>query len=67
MVIHCACTNLRERGDKNSLPVSDFGIANSLEDINHRWVLGINVNGDYLYIRFTYPNRDPRYILNLIR
>ncbi len=53
--------------DNSSLPVSKFGKANSLSDINHRWVLGINNAGDYLYIRFVYPNRNPKDILNLIK
>jgi hypothetical protein len=53
--------------DRSSLPISDFGRAGSLSAINHRWVLGINHVGDYLYIRYTYPNRNPRDILKLIR
>jgi RHS repeat-associated protein len=53
--------------DKYSMPTSDFGRANSLSDINHRWVLGINQGGDYLYIRFTYPNRNPQDILKRIK
>jgi RHS repeat-associated protein len=53
--------------DESSMPISDFGRANSLNDINHRWVLGINNGGDYLYIRFVYPNRDPKDILKIIK
>ena len=53
--------------DKSSMPVSDFGQANSLGDINHRWVLGINNSGDYLYIRYVYPNKNPKDILRIIK
>lgn len=53
--------------EKSSMPVSDFGRANSLSDVNHRWVLGINNSGDYLYIRYVYPNRNPKDILRIIK
>ena len=53
--------------DKSSMPISDFDRANSLSDTNHRWKLGINNTGDYLNIRFVYPNRNPKDILKLIK
>ena len=53
--------------DKSGMPISDFGRANSLNDINNRWVLGINNGGEYIYIKFVYPNRNPNDILKLIK
>ncbi|MDD3036930.1 RHS repeat domain-containing protein [Bacteroides sp.] len=53
--------------DKSSMPISDFGRANSLSDINPRWVLGLNSGGDYLYIKYVYPNKNPKDILRIIK
>jgi hypothetical protein len=53
--------------DKYSLPISDFGRAKSLNDINPRWVLGITSGGEYIYIQFIYPNRNPEDVLQSIK
>jgi RHS repeat-associated protein len=53
--------------DKSSLPISDFGRANSLSNIDPRWVLGINNNGNYIYIDKLFPRRNPKDILRSIK
>jgi hypothetical protein len=53
--------------NKSSIPISDFGKANSLNNIDPRWVLGINNNGDYIYINKLFPGREPKDILKLIK
>ncbi|MCD7972133.1 MAG: DUF6443 domain-containing protein [Candidatus Azobacteroides sp.] len=53
--------------DKNSVPTSDFGRAKSLSNINGRWILGINDNGNYLYIEKLRPGENPKDILKFIK
>jgi hypothetical protein len=53
--------------DRYSVPISDFGRASSLGSIDPRWVLGINNNGDYIYINKLFPGRNPKDILNSIK
>ena len=53
--------------DKSTLPISDFGRANSLNNINNRWVLGIQSKGIYIYIKLMYPDRNPNDVLKSIR
>jgi RHS repeat-associated protein len=54
--------------NSKSVPVSDFGRANSLKDINQKWVYGINNNGVYLYINEIFgPTANPKEILNMLR
>ncbi len=43
--------------DKNSVPISDFGQAKSLNSIDERWILGINANEKYIYIEKLFPGR----------
>jgi RHS repeat-associated protein len=53
--------------DKNSVPISDFGRANSLNNIDGRWVLGINANGSYIYIEKLFPERNSKDVLKYIK
>ncbi|MCC8146140.1 MAG: DUF6443 domain-containing protein [Bacteroidales bacterium] len=50
--------------DKQTLPVSDFGRAKSLKDIDGRWIFGINSNGSYLYIENVFKGKNPKDVLN---
>jgi len=57
--------------EKKSLPAtydqSEFGKANSLIDINNRWVLGIKSGGEYIYIKKMYPNENPNDLIKRIK
>ncbi|MCL1943931.1 MAG: hypothetical protein FWF54_10345 [Candidatus Azobacteroides sp.] len=54
--------------DKSSLrSLSDFENPNSLNDVNGRWVLGIQSGGKYIYIEMNYPGRKPQDILKTLR
>ncbi|MCL1937621.1 MAG: hypothetical protein FWF52_04405 [Candidatus Azobacteroides sp.] len=53
--------------NKSTLPISYFGRANFLNDINGRWVLGIQSGGAYIYIERNYPGGKPQDILKTLR
>lgn len=54
--------------NSNSIPNSYFGRANSLHDINYRWVYGIqSPDGDFLYMKFVNPNMNINSFLNFLK
>ena len=54
--------------NKKSLPISDFGKANTLNDINQKWVYGINPGGDYIYIKYVFGEKvNVKQILYLLK
>lgn len=40
---------------------------NLLNDIDTRWVLGVNSKGDYIYINKLFPGKNPKKVLESIK
>ena len=54
--------------DSNSLPTSFFGVAESLDDINERWILGLSSQTEgYIYVKILHPQKDVMEILKRLQ
>jgi len=53
--------------DPKSMPLSDFGRATSLQSITPKWIFGISSNGEYPYIKFANPHRNPQEFLKMLK